>query len=78
MQMTFENENELMVYALARILCDTKKNHFQFVVQCLWWLAPNIGLEHNLIIDLKNHHSRIEGFFEHDVKSFIISNLHAG
>jgi len=49
MQITFENDNDVIIYALEKIISFAKRNQQIFVAQCVWWLASIIGLELGLI-----------------------------
>ena len=50
MSITFENDNNIIVYTLERIISYARRNQQVFVAQCVWWLASIIGLEEELII----------------------------
>jgi hypothetical protein len=45
MTITFANDNDVIVYALEKIISYTRKSQQIFVAQCMWWLASIIGLE---------------------------------
>jgi len=49
MTITFENDNDVIIYALEKIISYTRKSKQIFVAQCVWWLASVIGLELGLI-----------------------------
>jgi hypothetical protein len=51
MTITFENDNDIIVYALEKIISHARRTQQVFVAQCIWWLASIIGLE----IGLVNH-----------------------
>jgi len=45
MTITFEMENEIIVYVLEKIISYATDNWYVFVTQSGWWLASIIGLE---------------------------------
>jgi hypothetical protein len=49
MTITFENDNDVIVYALEMIVSFAKENQFFFVANCAWWIASIIGLDQGLI-----------------------------
>jgi hypothetical protein len=54
MTMTFENDNDVIVYTLEKVIAYARRTQQIFVVQCVWWLASIIGLEQGLIIYIDN------------------------
>jgi hypothetical protein len=60
MTVTFENDNEVILYALEKVISHARRNQQIFVAQCVWWLASVIGLEKGLINYIDNLQSRIE------------------
>jgi hypothetical protein len=54
MTITFENDNDVIAYALEKVISYARKNQQIFVAQCVWWLASIIGLEQGLIIHIDN------------------------
>jgi len=49
MPVTFENDNDIIVYALECVIAHARRTQHIFVAQCLWWLASIIGLEKELV-----------------------------
>jgi hypothetical protein len=49
MTITFENDNDVIVYGLEKVISYARRTQQIFVAQCVWWLASIIGLESNLI-----------------------------
>jgi hypothetical protein len=49
MTVTFENDNDVIVYALEKIISHARKTQQIFVAQCIWWLASIVGLESGLV-----------------------------
>jgi len=54
MTITFENENDIIVYALEKIICYARDNRYLFVAQSVWWLASIIGLTEGLPTHIDN------------------------
>jgi hypothetical protein len=48
MTVTFENDNDVIVYALEKVISYARRTQQIFVAQCVWWLASIIGLEQRL------------------------------
>jgi len=49
MTSTFENDNDVIVYALETVIDYTRKNQYIFVAQSVWWIASIIGLTEELV-----------------------------
>jgi len=60
MVITFENENDVVVYALEKIICYARKHQYIFVAQSVWWIACVIGLTDGLVIHIDNLRARVE------------------
>jgi len=60
MTITFEYENDVIVYALEKIITFARENQYLFVANCIWWIASVIGLEQGLVIFIDNLESRNE------------------
>jgi len=58
MAITFENDNDVIVYALEKIISYARRTQQIFVAQCIWWLASLIGLEKGLENHIDNLQSR--------------------
>jgi len=58
MTITFENENDVIVYAFEKIISYARRTQQIFVAQCVWWLASIIGLESGLVIHIDNLRKR--------------------
>jgi hypothetical protein len=54
MTITFENDSDVIVYALEKIISFARRNQYLFVANCVWWIAGIIGLEAGLIIHIDN------------------------
>jgi hypothetical protein len=59
MTLTFESDNDIIVYALEKIIVYTRRTQQIFMAQCVWWLASVIGLEPSVVIHINNLHGRI-------------------
>jgi streptogramin lyase len=59
MTITFENDNDVIVYALEKVISYARRTQQIFVAHCVWWLASIIGLEQGLITHIDNLQSRI-------------------
>jgi len=60
MTITFENDKDVIVYALERIITFSRENQYLFVANCVWWIAGIIGLDNGLVIYIDNLISRKE------------------
>jgi hypothetical protein len=60
MTITFENDNDVIVYALEKIISYARRTQQIFVAQCVWWLASIIGLEQGLANFIDNIQSRTD------------------
>jgi len=54
MTLTFKNHNEVIVYALEKIIDYARKNQYIFVAQSVWWIASMIVLTEGLVIHIDN------------------------
>jgi hypothetical protein len=61
MTITFENDKDVIVYALEKVICYARRTQQIFLAQCVWWLASIIGLEQGLVTHIDNPQER-EGF----------------
>jgi len=57
MPITFENDNDVIIYALECVISHARRTQQIFVGQCVWWLASIIGLEQGLV----SHIDRLQG-----------------
>jgi hypothetical protein len=58
MTITFENDNDIIVYALEKVIAYSRRTQQILVAQCVWWLASVIGLEQGLVLHINNLHGR--------------------
>jgi hypothetical protein len=59
MPITFENDNDVIVYSLEKVIAYARKSQQIFVAQCVWWIASIIGVEQGLVIYIDNIQSRV-------------------
>jgi len=52
MTITLNNDNDVIVYGLEKILSFCKVRQLLFAAHCVWWLAGLIGLESGLIVHI--------------------------
>jgi hypothetical protein len=52
MTITFENENDIIIYALEKIISYARVNHYIFLAQSIWWISSLIGLQQRLVIHI--------------------------
>jgi hypothetical protein len=60
MTILFENDNDIIVYALEKLFSDAQNSLQIFVAQCVWWLPWIIGLEEGLVNHIDNIRSKSE------------------
>jgi len=49
-----ENDNDVILYPLEKIIFFARKNHYIFVAQCISWLASIIVLHQDFIMHIDN------------------------
>jgi hypothetical protein len=59
MTITFEHQNDVIVFALEKVISYARRTQQIFVAQCVWWLALIIGIEQDLVVYIDNLQSRI-------------------
>jgi len=62
MSITFENDTDIIIYPLEKIIVVARNTHQIVVAHCIWWLASIIGLEEDLVkhIDKLHGHTVVE------------------
>jgi len=60
MTITFENDHNVIVYALEKIVTYARKHQYIFVAQSVWWLASIIGLTEGLIVHIDTLEKRTD------------------
>jgi hypothetical protein len=58
--MTFNDDKDVIVYALAKVISYASRTQQIFMAQCVWWLALIIGLEERLVNHIENLHLRVK------------------
>jgi hypothetical protein len=58
MTFSFKNDNDIIVYALEKVVSYASRFQHVFLAQCVWWLASVIGLEQELVTFIDIQHSR--------------------
>jgi len=54
MTITFENDNDVIVYTLEKGISYAWRSQQIFAANRVWWLASIIGLEHGLVVYIDN------------------------
>jgi len=54
MTLTFENDNDVIVYVLEKIISHARQHQYIFIAQSVWWLVSIIGLMQGLAIHIDN------------------------
>jgi hypothetical protein len=54
MTITFDNDSDVIVYALEKTISFVQENQYLFVANCAWWIAGNIRLDSGLIVHINN------------------------
>jgi hypothetical protein len=60
MTITFNNDNDIIVYAFEKLFAYARGTQQIFLAQCVWWLASIIGLDQGLINHIDNLQSRVD------------------
>jgi hypothetical protein len=58
MTITFENDSDVIIYGLEKIISFARENQYLFVANCVWWIAGIIGLDTGLQRYIDNLESR--------------------
>jgi hypothetical protein len=56
MTITFENDNDVIVYSRQRVISNARSTQQIFVAQCVCWIASLIGLEESLVTHIDKLH----------------------
>jgi len=54
MTISFENDNDVMVYALDKIIAFARNNQYIILAQCVWWIFSIIRLQARLVTHMKH------------------------
>jgi len=55
MTVIFENDSDIIVYALEKVITFARDNHYIFLAQSIWWISSIIGLQSKLMTYINNH-----------------------
>jgi hypothetical protein len=58
MTISFENENDVVVYALEKLISYARNNNYIFLAQTVWWISSIIGLQEGLVTHIDNLRER--------------------
>jgi len=76
MTITFDNDNDVVVYALERIISYARTHRYFFVTQCVWWLASSIGLEKGLVVHIDNLRIQSEVYLSPSDRATVTARVH--
>jgi len=76
MPITFETDNDTIVYALERIISYARKNQYIFLAQSIWWIASINGLQQGLVIHIDNLPERSEAYQAPSINQCNRDNIH--
>jgi len=54
MTITFENDSDVIVYALEKIISFARNRQLFYVASCVWWIAGQVGLDSGLTTFIDN------------------------
>jgi len=69
MPITFENDNNVIVYILDKIISYATENQDIFLAQSIWWISSIIRLQKGLVIHMDNLHIRTNITLRKDLQS---------
>jgi hypothetical protein len=52
MTTTFESDQDVIIYALEKIISFARDNQYIFLAQSIWWISSIIGLQQELVIHI--------------------------
>jgi hypothetical protein len=58
MTITFNDDEDIIVYALEKVISYARQHQIIFRVQCVWWISANLGLQEELVIHIDNLNGR--------------------
>jgi len=76
MGITFETDNNIIVYALEKIISYAWEHQYIFIAHCVWWLASSIGLQQGLVIPIDNLRKQSEVYLVPNAISSDTINIH--
>jgi hypothetical protein len=60
MTIIFGNDNDVMMYALEKIISYDRDNQYIFLAQSIWWISSILGLQQGLVIHIDNLKARTD------------------
>jgi hypothetical protein len=54
MTLTFENNNDIIIYSLEKIISFARSNQYIFLAQSVWWISSIVGLQQGLVTHIDN------------------------
>jgi hypothetical protein len=54
MTITFNDNQDVIVYALEKVISHARQHQNIFLVLCVWWISAILGLPEGLIIHIDN------------------------
>jgi len=76
MPITFETDNNAIVYALERIISYTRKNQYIFLPQSVWWIASIIGSQQGLVVYIDILRERLAAYQSPSINQCDRDNIH--
>jgi hypothetical protein len=74
MTITFNDNTDVIVYALEKVISYTRQLQNIFLVQCVWWIPAILRLQEGLVIHIDNLKARENiGDFELQVEPLVHS-----
>jgi hypothetical protein len=58
MTITFETDNDVIIYVFEKLISYARRTQQVFVASCIWWLASIVGLEQGLVAYIDNIQTR--------------------
>ena len=76
MPITFETNNDAIVYAFKTIISYTRKYKYNFLAQTVWWIASIIELQQGLVICIDNLRERSEAYLAPSINQCDRDGIH--
>jgi len=76
MPITFETDNNAIVYALERIISYARKNQYIILAQSIWWISSIIGLQQGLVNYIDNLREPSEAYQAPSINQCDRDNIH--
>jgi len=54
MPITFQHDNDVIVYVLEKVISYARANQYIFLAQCVWWISSILELQQGLVIHIDN------------------------